>query len=79
MLNLNQVHQLKEFFGSPDRYISANIDKVQLEYGITVWSITCVEYMIGATKNLNFILEGNKSALKSFGDVHRPYPSLYRP
>ena len=40
--------------------------------------MTCIEYLHGAIKNLYSILEGNKAALKSFGDVHRPYPSLYR-
>ena len=42
MLNLNQVYQLKEGFGPTDRYIGSNVDKVQLEYGRTFWSMTCV-------------------------------------
>ena len=31
MLGLNQVYQLKEGFGLPDRYIGGNVDKVRLE------------------------------------------------
>ena len=30
MFKLNQVYQLKEGFGPPDRYIGDNIDKFQL-------------------------------------------------
>ena len=29
MLKLNQVYRLKEYFGPPDRYLGANIDKVR--------------------------------------------------
>ena len=42
MLKLNQVYQSKDFFGPIYRYLCANIDKVQLEDEITVWSMTCV-------------------------------------
>ena len=35
--------------------------------------------MCGAINNVHLILEGNKVALKSFGDVHRPHPSSYSP
>ena len=37
MLKLNQVYRLKGCFGTPDRYLGANVDKVQLEDGRTVW------------------------------------------
>ena len=30
MLNLNQVYRLEEGLGTPDRYIGANVDKIQL-------------------------------------------------
>ena len=75
MLNLNQVYLLKEVLGPPDRYLVTYVDKVQLEDGKTVCYMTCVEYLHGAIKNVYLILEGNKAALKSFGYVHRPYPS----
>ena len=75
MLKLNQVYRLKEGFGPPDRYLGANVNKFQLEDGRTVWSMTCVEYLCGAIKNVDLILEGNKAYLKSFGGGHRPYPS----
>ena len=41
-LKLNQVYRLKGGFGLPDRYLRSNINKVQLEYGRTFWSMTCV-------------------------------------
>ena len=40
--------------------------------------MTCVEYPFGYINNVPLILEGKKAALNSFGDVHCPYPSLYR-
>ena len=79
MLNPNQIYRLKEGFGPPDRYIGANFDKFQLEYGRTVWSMTCVEYLCGDIKNIYSIIEGNKVDLKSFRDGHHNYPSSYRP
>ena len=78
-MKLNQVYLLKESFGPPDKYIGAIVNNVQLEYGITVWSMTCVEYMHGDINNVPLVLECNKAALKSFWCVHRPYPSYYRP
>ena len=78
MLNLNQVYQFKEGFGPPYKYLGANFDKIQLEDGRTIRSMTCIEYLRGAIKNVNSILEGNKAALKSFGDIHCTYPSSYR-
>ena len=74
MLKLNQVYLLKEGFGPPYRYLGANIDKFQLEDGRTAWSMTCAEYLRGAIKNVDSILEGNKTSLKSFGDGYRSYP-----
>ena len=41
--------------------------------------MTFIDYLHGAIKNVDYILEGNKSVLKSFGGGHRPYPSLYIP
>ena len=79
MLKLNQVYLLKECFGPPDIYLGDNFDKVKLYDGITVWSMTCVEYMRGDIKTMDLIREGNKAALKSFRDGHCPYLSSYRP
>ena len=41
--------------------------------------MTCVEYPREAIKDVDLILEGNKAALKYFGNEHRSYPSSYRP
>ena len=78
MLKLNQVYWLKEVFGTPYIYIGANVDKFQLEDGITVWYMTFVEYLCGSINNVYSILEGNKAALNSFGGGHCPYTSSYR-
>ena len=71
---LNQVYQLKKCFWPPDRYLKANVDKFQSENGRAVWSMTCVDYLQVAIKNIYLILEGKKTALKSFRDGHRTYP-----
>jgi hypothetical protein len=53
----------------------ANIERVQLEDSREVWSITCVDYIKGAIKSINDILEKDNVAMKIFGDGHSPYPS----
>ena len=78
-LKLNQDYGPKEGFGPPDRYLVANMDKVQLEDGITVWYMTFIEYLCGAINNVYSILEGNKASPKSFEDGYITYPSSYRP
>ena len=79
MLKLNQVYRLKEGVGPPNRYLGANVDKVQLEDERTFWSMTCVEYLCGDIKNVDSILEGKNAALEFFRDGHCLYPSSYRP
>ena len=50
MLKLNHVYRLREVFGPQDRYLGTNSNKVQLEDGRTLWSMTYVEYLRGAIK-----------------------------
>ena len=76
---LHQVYRLKDGVGPPDRYLGANIDKVQLSDGSACWSMTCIDYIKGATENVNKMLQEDKSALKNCGDGKRPHPSSYRP
>ena len=76
---LSKFYRLKDGVSSPSRYLGANIEKVQLEDGRNVWSMTCVDYITGAIRNVSSMLEGDKAPLKMFGDGHRPYPSSYRP
>ena len=59
MLELNQFYRLKGGLGPTDRYLGANFDKVQLEEGKTVWSMTCVEYMYEDIKKVYSIPEVN--------------------
>ena len=79
MKRLNNIYRLKDGVGSPKRYLGANVDKVQLRDGRTAWSMSCIDYLKGAVKNVDDMLGEDKAALKSFGDGHRPYPSAYRP
>ena len=79
MGRLNDIYRLKDGTGEPDRYLGANVEKVQLEDGRMAWSMTCTDYLKGAIQNVDTILKEDKTALKSFGSGHRPYPSNYRP
>ena len=70
---------MKEGYGPPTRYLGANIDRIQLEYVRIVWSETCVDYLRGSIDNVDRMLKEYNTALKCYGDGHRPYPSSYRP
>ena len=79
MDKLNREYRLKEDSGPPERYLGANIEKVQLQDGSVAWSATCVDYLKGAIENVNKMLQEDDSALKNCGDGKRPYPLSYRP
>ena len=53
MLKLNKVYRLKEGFRPTDRYLGANVNRVKLDYGRTVCSMTCIEYMCVFIKNVD--------------------------
>ena len=40
---LNMIYRWEEGFGPPDRYLGANIEKVQFKYGRVIWSTNCVD------------------------------------
>ena len=42
---LNMIYWLKEGFGPPERYLSTNVEKVQLKDGRVVWYTNCVDYL----------------------------------
>ena len=53
MNRLAEVYRLKDgSVGEPDRYIGANIEKVQLDYGSVAWSITSREYVTNIIQKL---------------------------
>jgi hypothetical protein len=79
MKKINEIYRLKEGVGPPDRYLGANVEKVQLQDGSIAWSMNCVDYLKGTIKNVNNMLQEADSALKNCGDGKRPYPSSYRP
>jgi len=79
MKRLNNIYRHKNVSGSPKRYLGSNLDQVQLKDGRISWSMSCVDYLKGAVKNVDKMLKEDKAVLKSFGDGHQPYPSTYRP
>ena len=79
MDELNMIYWLKEGFGVPERYLGTNVEKVQLKNGRAVWSTNCVDYLKSAIENVDYSREVDKTALKNYGDGHRPYSSSFRP
>ena len=67
------IYRLKEGFGPPDRYLGANVDKVQLKDGRFVCSNNCVDYLNSAIEKIYNSLGVDKTALNNYGDGHRPY------
>ena len=50
---LSEIYRLKDgSVGEPGRYLGANIEKVKLDDGSVVWSMTSREYVINAIHNL---------------------------
>ena len=50
---LAEVYRIKYgSVGEPDRYLDANIEKVQLDDGSVAWSMTSREYVTNSIKNL---------------------------
>lgn len=79
MDKLSREYRLKEVVGPPNRYLGANIERVQLKDGRIVWSATCVDYLKVSIDNFDRMLKEDQKALKFYGDGHRPFPSSYRP
>ena len=52
MERLEGLYRLKDSAKAPDRYLGANIDKVQLKDGSLMWSMSSQEYLRNAIKNL---------------------------
>ena len=75
---LNMVYRLNEGFGPPDRYLSANVEKVQLKDGQVVWPTKCADYLKSAIENVDNSLGVDKPALKNYGDGNWPYSSSFR-
>ena len=70
---LNMIYRLMEGFGTPDQYLGENVDKVQLKDGRVVWSTDRVDCLKSAMDYVDNSLGVDKTALKKYGDGHRPY------
>ena len=81
MNRLSEVYKLKDgILGEPDRYLSSNIEKVQLDEGSVVWSMTSREYVTNVIQNLEDTLARDSShPLNIFGknSGERPFSSNY--
>ena len=80
---LAEVYRLKDSsVGETNRYIGANIEKVQLDDGSVAWSMKSGEYVTNSIQNLEDTLarDGAKP-LMIFGNKagERLFPSDYRP
>ena len=76
---LNMIYRLKEVFGPTDRNLGENVEKVKLKDGLVVCSTYCVDDLKSLIENFDTSLGVDKTALKNYGDGHRPYSSIFRP
>ena len=69
MNRLAEVYRLNDVsVGEPNRYLSANIEKVQLDEGSVAWSMTSREYVTNLIQNLEYMLDcDGAQPLKIFG------------
>ncbi len=82
MESLQSIYRLKDVAEAPDRYLGANVDKVQLSDGRVAWSMSSYEYLTNAIANLETQLEKDKAPpLRTYGkrNGERPFPASYRP
>ena len=83
MNRLSEVYRLKDSsVGEPERYLGANIEKVQLDDGSVEWSMTSREYVTNVIQNSEDTLDcDGAQRLKIFEKKagERPFPSNYRP
>ena len=79
---LESIYRLKDKAEAPDRYLGANMDKVQLEDGRVLWSMASYDYVKSSIANLEKTLEKEGSRpLRTYGKRagERPFPVDYRP
>ena len=72
MDTLNTTYWLKEGFGPPDRYLGANVEKLQLKDGRVVLSTKFFDYLKIANNNVYNSLRVDKTALNNCGYGNRP-------
>jgi hypothetical protein len=78
---LSNMYELKkESVGIPERYLGANVERVQLSDGRSVWAMTSKDYVTSAIRNVESMRkQDGEPPLKVYGDCKRPYPKDYRP
>ena len=76
---LNMIYWLKQGFGSPDRYLGENVEKLQLKDGRVVLSTNFFYYLQSAIEFFDNSLGVDKTVLKNYVYGHRSYSSRFRP
>ena len=80
MDKIGLVYRLKKgSIAPPERYLGVNIEKVQLNDGLTAWAITSVDYMKAAIAQIQSDLEEDNVSLEMYRKGSRPYLVDYRP
>jgi len=78
---LRGMYELKEgSVGPPNRYLGANVERVQLGDGRETWAMSSKDYITSAVANVESMRKmDGEPPLKVYGDCKRPYPKDYRP
>jgi hypothetical protein len=75
---IKRVYALKEDGKEPDRYLGANVQKVQLPSGRESWSMSSDDYIASALQIVKGMLEKDQRSL-NMKHADRPMPESYHP
>jgi hypothetical protein len=80
MNRLGELYELKpESVKEPDVYLAANIERIQLRDGRTVWGMLSKTYMKNSIKVVEALLREDDPDAKLKSTARNPFPSGYKP
>ena len=80
MNQLGELYELKpESVKEPDVYLGANIEKIQLRDGRTVWGMSSKTYVKNSVKVVEALLREDDPDAKLKSTAKNPFPSGYKP
>ena len=74
------IYVIKErIMGPPDRYLVANIERVQTQEGKVMWVTHSGDYCKSEIANLEKTLAADGKRIPQYRDGRSPYPSTFHP
>lgn len=78
MDKIASVYDLKDSVQAPERYLGANVKKVERDDGTDIWTMDGHEYVSNAVKIVEDMLREEGATLRT-KQTHRPFPEGYKP